>query len=54
MIIGQSIYFARMFGISLSYIVVEMEAITVLPLGPMDTDPDFRHLGDPYAVVSGS
>ena len=46
--------FVRMFGISLDYLVVEIEASAVLPLGLLDTDPDRQHLGALDAAVSGS
>ena len=52
---GQShCLFVRMFGISLAYILVDMEAGAVLPLSPLDTDPALRHLGYPDAAVGVS
>ena len=42
-----------MYGNSLNYLAVEMEAGAFLPLGPLFNDPDLYHLGAPYAAVSG-
>ena len=51
---GQSYFlFGRMFCISLAYLVVEMKAGAVLPLGTLDTDPDHRYSWSLDAEVSG-
>ena len=46
--------FVRMFGISLSYIVVYMEAGAVFPMGLLDTDPAHWHSRVLDAAVSSS
>ena len=33
-------FFVRKLGFSLAYLAVEMEASDILPLRPLDTDPD--------------
>ena len=43
-----------MFKASIFYLLVEVESGAVLPLGSLHADPNLWHLGDPYAVVSGS
>ena len=37
-------FFVRKLGFSLAYLAVEMEASDILPLRPLDTDPDLWHL----------
>ena len=55
MISGKSHFvFVRMFGFSLFDLEVDMEAVTVLPLGTLDTDPAHWHLVYPDKSVSGS
>ena len=45
--------FMRKLGFYLTYIAVEMEAVAILQLRPMNTDLDRRHLGAPCEMVIG-
>ena len=50
----QSLFmFVRIYGNWLDCLTSDMEAGTVLPLGPLDADASLRHSGTLYAVVSG-
>ena len=52
---GQSHFlFVWMCCIYIAYIVVDMEAGAVLPLGVLKTDPACWYSGSPYKAVSGS
>ena len=52
---GQSHFvFIRMFDIPLAYLLADMEVDYVLPLWPLDTDPDQWYSGFPDAAVIGS
>ena len=42
----------QMFGIHLIYLAVDMEDGAVLPLMPLETDPDIRKSGSLYATVT--
>ena len=45
-------FFLRKFYFSIAYLAVYMESGAILPLRPLYTDPNRRHLGDLNAAVN--